>query len=1041
MSVDYRPEYDPADVDSDYGHTGGDITVPTFTANMKPFRFWCQKALPLVYDDSLSYYEVLCKVVKQMNDFLTDLQTATGAIDQFAQQFVINQQFLNDMADQLGQNVQDLEDYINDRLEDYMTAYTQLQNYVNNYFDNLDVQQEINNKLDEMAEDGTFNTLFDPVITAWMTAKTAQIDAAIANQDAIQAQQNGRISVLEGRMDTFSGLPSGSTSGNAELLDIRTNFLGETYPTAGDAVRASDMIASGFQSIGFSRLTEWNGNEADSRFDTIQIDVTAYKGGHMAVIANTYQFVNNIEQGAGIELFGSNVAGKTVDNNAHQYPFPDGVSGIPSPVFKDFTVLTTSVQDEERILIQLAIPEDFQYQYLKLGNIAPIPGEGYSYTQPAAIVYANSWSKTQVDPTLSIAGAAADAKATGDALDEVNERLLDGNILFGNGYTTQQTESGYAYTTNVDVGDVVNIDTPVVAENTASLVVKNITEGMRFKVFGAGTFNYLLWAWLDKDKKLISKAETWASSGANGVIITAPSNAEYLVCSSRPAYTYGFSAQYLGATVLLDDELSDVSITLNNTITALNNLTLDYNKSNELLTKGYVAQQTETGYAYKNNVDVGAVVNIDTPTAVANTASFVVKNITEGMRFKVFGNGTFNYLLWSWLDKDRKLISKANSWESSGSNGVIITAPSNAVYLVCSSSVPYTYGFSAQYLGATVILDNEISALVGEFDFTKTNANLLKNADFSFDFFSDIHGGDVNFQRIIQHAEDNNIDVIINGGDTALRYLSDQDYSIDWYATDVNTSTVDILSAVGNHDVWTGAYWTKANATDIYDTFIKPLVTKFTGIVQPASAEANGLCYYYKDYGAIRVIVLNAMSGDQSVDFWDTAQATWFENVLADAKTNNKHVIVCNHSPFPKNIALRDEKSNWNSWIDYRTYASSDSIVIKTAALDLIKAFMNAGGVFICLLTGHEHVDSILTATGYDGQFMINIASAKWSNHPDGITYSSTLSQYYDCFNYCTVDSTHGILKLVRVGWNMDEALKERRVLAYDYFNHKLINE
>ena len=32
--------------------------------------------------------------------------------------------------------------------------FTQLQNYVNDYFDNLDVQEEINNKLDEMAESG-----------------------------------------------------------------------------------------------------------------------------------------------------------------------------------------------------------------------------------------------------------------------------------------------------------------------------------------------------------------------------------------------------------------------------------------------------------------------------------------------------------------------------------------------------------------------------------------------------------------------------------------------------------------------------------------------------------------------------------------------------------------------------------------------------------------------------------------------------------------------------------------------------------------------
>ena len=33
-------------------------------------RFWCQKILPLVYDDSLSYYEVLCKVVDYINQLI-----------------------------------------------------------------------------------------------------------------------------------------------------------------------------------------------------------------------------------------------------------------------------------------------------------------------------------------------------------------------------------------------------------------------------------------------------------------------------------------------------------------------------------------------------------------------------------------------------------------------------------------------------------------------------------------------------------------------------------------------------------------------------------------------------------------------------------------------------------------------------------------------------------------------------------------------------------------------------------------------------------
>lgn len=34
-------------------------------------RWFCQKVLPLSYDDSLSYYEVLCKLTTKMNEIIT----------------------------------------------------------------------------------------------------------------------------------------------------------------------------------------------------------------------------------------------------------------------------------------------------------------------------------------------------------------------------------------------------------------------------------------------------------------------------------------------------------------------------------------------------------------------------------------------------------------------------------------------------------------------------------------------------------------------------------------------------------------------------------------------------------------------------------------------------------------------------------------------------------------------------------------------------------------------------------------------------------
>lgn len=91
--------------------------------NIKPFRFWCQKVLPVVYDDSLSYYELLCKVVDYLNKVI---ENCNALIDNF---------------------------------EELYKLFLQLKDYVDDYFNNLDLTDEINNKLDEMAEDGTLEAL------------------------------------------------------------------------------------------------------------------------------------------------------------------------------------------------------------------------------------------------------------------------------------------------------------------------------------------------------------------------------------------------------------------------------------------------------------------------------------------------------------------------------------------------------------------------------------------------------------------------------------------------------------------------------------------------------------------------------------------------------------------------------------------------------------------------------------------------------------------------------------------------------------------
>lgn len=47
---------------------------------MPYFKFWCQKVLPAVYDDSLSYYELLCKVVDELNKVITKVNETDDEI-------------------------------------------------------------------------------------------------------------------------------------------------------------------------------------------------------------------------------------------------------------------------------------------------------------------------------------------------------------------------------------------------------------------------------------------------------------------------------------------------------------------------------------------------------------------------------------------------------------------------------------------------------------------------------------------------------------------------------------------------------------------------------------------------------------------------------------------------------------------------------------------------------------------------------------------------------------------------------------------------
>lgn len=63
--------------------------------NLEHFSFWCQKILPLVYDDSLSYYEILCKVVDYINKLIDDDKAIIDNVNELKKQLDIVQKWID----------------------------------------------------------------------------------------------------------------------------------------------------------------------------------------------------------------------------------------------------------------------------------------------------------------------------------------------------------------------------------------------------------------------------------------------------------------------------------------------------------------------------------------------------------------------------------------------------------------------------------------------------------------------------------------------------------------------------------------------------------------------------------------------------------------------------------------------------------------------------------------------------------------------------------------------------------------------------------
>ena len=176
------------------------------------FTKYMAKTLPLAFDESMSYYECLCALLEYLNETI----------------------------------VPDINN-VNDGLSELQQFYLQLQEYVNDYFNNLDVQEEINNKLDQMAEDGSLSQLIGMYIDPLFNEFTEDMENELASY---KSSINNQVSTMNNKIDALSmGAPlaASSTAGMTDTTKVYVNTTdGKWYYYNGTAWTAGgDYQSSG----------------------------------------------------------------------------------------------------------------------------------------------------------------------------------------------------------------------------------------------------------------------------------------------------------------------------------------------------------------------------------------------------------------------------------------------------------------------------------------------------------------------------------------------------------------------------------------------------------------------------------------------------------------------------------------------------------------------------------------------------------------------------------------------------------------------------
>ena len=275
---------------------------------LKPFRYWCQKVLPLVYDDSLSYYELLSKILDSLNKAMEDVET------------------------------------LNDDVTALYEAYTSLQNWVNTYvetfFEGEGIANAVDAGIDRMVVSGEFGTIVNDKVAAQINAVVAsQLGTVVQGQlpSVVQTQIPGVVqSQLPGVVNNqIGGIVDAWLSANitpdTTLLD-RTINAANKAPSAYDMKNMLQAMKSDYSFIDKYTMFDYPGDITTGRNDLAVMEYMTRTW--LETVSNKTVFIQYVKKGNSLNLYNAS------NNEVHCYPslIPITRNLLP-PLSADFSIV------------------------------------------------------------------------------------------------------------------------------------------------------------------------------------------------------------------------------------------------------------------------------------------------------------------------------------------------------------------------------------------------------------------------------------------------------------------------------------------------------------------------------------------------------------------------------------------------------------------------------------------------------------------------------------------------------------------------------